>query len=226
MPAYNEEENLAIHLPGLIETLKAHVRNFEIIIVDDGSTDSTPQVIERFAKEDSRIRNIRHEKNKGPGSGLVTGVPLATMENVIFLPADIAMRLDQLSRFLEAMNFADIAIGVSTERSDYSHFRKLSSAVYIVLIRTIYGLKFRQFNYIHMYKRKTIQECLPRIGGVFVSVEILVRARDAGYSMKEVDVEYLPRECGDATCGKPSVIIQTIKDALTFWIHWRFNKIK
>lgn len=199
-------------------------KDFEIIVVDDGSSDSTADVVKKFMETDPRVRCHRHPVNMGPGSGLVTGIPLATKDYVLFLPADIAMRLDQLDRFLLAAQNADVVVGVSSDRTDYSPIRKLSSAVYVLLVRILFGLKFRQVNYIHLYSREAITKCAPTIGGVFVSVEILVKARDAGFRLVEADVEYLAREHGSASCGKPSVILKTISDAFSFWWKWRLDK--
>ena len=224
MPAYNEEENIRRNLPPLIETLDGLVRDFEIIVVDDGSTDSTVETVRATAADDPRIRLVQHETNMGPGSGVVTGIPLAACDLVVFLPADIALRLDQLDRFLAAAQNADIVVGVSSARSDYTALRRLASAVYIAMIKLLFGLQQRQFNYIHMYRREAVQACAPQVKGVFISVEILVKARDAGRSFAEVDVDYVPRRHGSASCGKPAVILKPIGDAVTFWRSWRFGR--
>jgi len=196
------------------------------LVVDDGSTDATPRIVAEYAARDPRVRLQRHERNMGPGSGFVTGVPLAEKELVIFLPADLAMRLDQLALYLDAIRGSDIVVGVSTARPDYSLLRKIQSRVYILLIKLLFGLKQRQFNYIHMYRRDALLACAPKVPGVFMSVEILVRARDAGLRISEVDIEYVPREHGAASCGKPSVILDTIRDALKFRMSWHGQRKK
>jgi glycosyltransferase involved in cell wall biosynthesis len=221
LPAYNEEENLTRNLPKMIGALDQYISDLEVIIIDDGSTDGTARVAEEFAARDPRIRLIRHEKNMGPCSGIITAAPLATRDLLIFLPADIAVRLDQLPRYFDAMRNADIVVGVSSARSDYTAVRKLSSFVYIQFIKLLFRLPQRQFNYVHLYRREVFQKCPPSVCGVFMSVEILVNARDAGFRISEVDIEYVPREFGVASCGKPTVILDTIRDALCFYFKRR-----
>ncbi len=225
LPAYNEEENLTRNLPVMIDAMDSYVRDLEVIVIDDGSTDKTADVVRDFAARDPRIRLVRHEKNLGPGSGIITAAPLATRDFVIFLPADIAMRLDQLPRFFDAALNTDVVVGISSKRSDYTAFRKFASFVYIVFIKLLFRLPMRQFNYVHLYRRGALQKCLPTVRGVFMSVELLVKTRDAGFRFAEVDVDYVPREFGKASCGSTTVIFDTIKDALRFYMRRRRGQI-
>ncbi|MFA6448472.1 MAG: glycosyltransferase family 2 protein [bacterium] len=225
IPAYNEEENLTRNLPVMIGALDSFVNDLEVIIVDDGSVDGTVRVVEEFAAKDPRIKLVRHEKNLGPGSGIITLASLATRDIILFLPADIAMRLEQLPRYFDAIQNVDFVVGVSSARSDYTPFRKLASFVYIKFIKLLFKLPMRQFNYVNVYRREVLQKCPPTINGVFISVEMLVKAMDAGFRYAEVDVDYVPREFGVASCGKTSVILDTIREALRFYFKKRRGRI-
>ncbi len=218
LPAYNEEENLLNTVQLLKEKISPLVPSVEILIVDDGSTDRTGEIADGMAERDSIVRVFRHPTNQGPGSGVHTALPLARGEWIIFIPADIAIDLDQFQKYLEAAKECDVVVGIRSDRSDYSLLRKLSSVVYIALIKLLFNMKERQFNYVHMYRRNIFDHFHVDMKGVFITAEIMIKARDAGFRLKEVEINYVPRVAGVATCGRPSVISRTIIDMFRFWI--------
>lgn len=223
LPAFNEEENLRAHLPTIIAKAEQHARDFELLVVDDGSTDATADVVARFAAADDRIRLIRHAKNLGPGSGVKTGIREARGDWIIFIPADIAIDLDHLPRYLAATTNADVVVGLRSDRRDYSLRRKLSSVVYIGLVKLLFGMPQRQFNYVHMYRRAIFEKFDVEYGSVFITAEICIKARDAGFRLTEVEIGYVPREHGEAAGGKPKVIAQAARDLFHYWWRWRFG---
>jgi hypothetical protein len=85
-------------------------------------------------------------------------------------------------------------------------------------------MKERQFNYIHMYRRAMLQRIHIESRGVFITAEIMIKAKDLGYRLQEVYITYVPRTAGKATCGSARVIRNTVKDLLTFWWKRTFRK--
>ena len=94
MPAYNEAENLPRNVPRLVEKLESFQEYFEIVIVDDASTDATAAIAVSLALQDPRVRLCRHGVNKGIGQGFVTAVQTAKGQFLILIPADLALDLD------------------------------------------------------------------------------------------------------------------------------------
>jgi glycosyltransferase involved in cell wall biosynthesis len=191
----------------------------EIIIVNDGSTDRTRDIAEELGSADQRIRLINHPRNLGPGSGVFTGIEAARGEFVIFIPADLALDIEELHKYIDASKHCDLVVGVRSDRRDYSLFRKFVSVVNIALIKLLFRMKQRQFNYIHMYRRSMLERINIESRGVFITAEIMIKARDLGYRLQEVDITYVPRTAGKATCGNPGTILDTVRDLLWFW--WR-----
>jgi glycosyltransferase involved in cell wall biosynthesis len=220
IPVFNEEENLPAVMGILDRKLSQWVKAYEILIVDDGSTDQTANVARHLAREDARIQVLTHSENRGPGSGIITGLKHAKGRLVTFIPADLAISIDQFPRFLKAAEDAELVIGIRSDRSDYSILRKINSYVYIWLIKLLFHMKQRQFNYVHLYHRAIFDHLDVWSDGVFITAEIMIRGRDRGYALKEVEIDYIPRTSGKASCGKPSIILKTFKDMISFWSLW------
>ncbi len=226
IPAFNEEANLRSTVGAVGGKLDELGTTYEIIIVNDGSTDNTRSIAEELVRADNRIRLINHPQNRGPGSGVFTGIEAAKGEFVIFIPADLALDIDELHKYLDASRGCDLVVGIRSDRRDYSLFRKFVSVTNIFLIRLLFGMKERQFNYIHMYRRTMLQRMNIESRGVFITAEIMIKARDLGYQLQEVDITYVPRTAGKATCGKPGTILETVKDLFGFWWKRTFHRVK
>lgn len=223
VPVYNEKEGLKKNIFLICKKISNYIDNFEILIVNDGSSDGSGEIAEELSKnEEYHIRVIHHPANIGPGSGVHTGIKEARGEFIVFIPADIAIDLDQFDRYLDASKKADIVVGLRSNRKDYSLARKINSYVYIWMIKILFGMKQKQFNYVHMYKKEIFNRINIESKTVFLTAEILIKARDLGHIIEEVNINYIPRETGIASCGKVSVILKTFLDLTSFWIRWRF----
>ncbi|MBI4831063.1 MAG: glycosyltransferase family 2 protein [Candidatus Lindowbacteria bacterium] len=217
IPAFNEEANLASTTTLIARKLDELKTSFEVIIVNDGSADRTRAIAGELAQADSRIRLINHERNLGPGSGVFTGIKASRGEFVIFIPADLGLDINELYKYIDASRSCDLVVGVRSDRRDYTLFRKFVSLTNIALIKLLFGMKERQFNYIHMYRRTMLERIEIESRGVFITAEIMIKAHDLGYRLQEVDITYVPRSAVKATCGKPRVILRTVKDLFRLW---------
>jgi len=225
IPAYNEEESLRPTVVAVAGALRELGKSYEILIVDDGSTDGTADLARALADEDPAVRLIQHERNRGPGSGVVTGIEHATGEAVMFIPADLAMDLADLHKYFDAAENADVVVGLRSDRRDYSAFRRLVSVANIALVRLLFGMRVRQFNYIHLYKRRIFEDIEIETRSVFMTAEVLIKARDLGYRLTEVEIGYVPRATGEASCGRPGVIVRAVWDLARFWVRWVWGRL-
>ena len=223
IPAYNEENNIVNTVKIIRKELKTLKIKHEILIVDDCSTDNTLKIAEKLHAGDKRIRVIRHRVNKGPGSGIVTGIRHSKGSIIIFLPADLAMEIKEIRKYLDASKTADVVLGVRSDRSDYSLFRKIVSLLNIFMIKALFNMKEKQFNYIPLYRSRIFKNIKIQSTGVFVTAEIAIKAKYFGFKINEVFIKYIPRTHGKASCGKISVILKTIMEMLKFWFKWNFT---
>jgi glycosyltransferase involved in cell wall biosynthesis len=219
VPAYNEEAGLAHSVDLLLEALTDLGISFEILIVDDGSTDQTDLIADRLAAARPQVRAYHHPVNLGIGGGMITGITYARGQWLILIPADLALDLAELRIYLDAANGgADVVVGIRSDRRDYSPVRRLVSWVNIKLIRLLFGMEQRQYNYISMYRTELLHRMDIRYWrSAFFFAEILIRAKALGARLVEVNISYVPRASGRATGASPGLILRTMRDMFLFW---------
>lgn len=221
IPAYNE----AAGLDRCVEVVRARLAALntpaELLIVDDASRDNTAQVAEALARAYPEVRVLRHAANGGIGATFLTAVANARGEWLILIPADLAMDPADLHRFLEAAQNADIVVGNRSDISDYSLPRVIVHYVNIGLIRVLFGMPLRQFQYISLYRLATLRQFeIEYAASAFFLAEILIKARAMGARLTEVRVRYVPRTTGRATGAKLRLVVTTVRDLLRFWWRW------
>jgi glycosyltransferase involved in cell wall biosynthesis len=225
--AYNEEATLAEATADVVAALSGFGdRAFEVLIVDDGSTDRTAEIGLELELLHPEVRLIRHGQNRGPGSALLTGFAESRHQVICFHAADQQLPFAEVAALIPLLDEVDLVIGDRTARPGYTPLRLLSSHVYIGLVRGLFGLRaYRDFNFLYLYRK----ELLDRIGiettGVFMPTEILVKAIALGARIAPATVTCLPREHGVATCGRPPVILHTLREMLRFWGLWRLRRL-
>jgi glycosyltransferase involved in cell wall biosynthesis len=218
MPAYNEEVGLARAVGLVLGELRKLGTAAELLIVDDHSRDGTPAIADCLAVGEPAVRVVHHPDNRGIGGGMVTGFAEARGEWLILIPADLALDVGELHKFLHAAPGADIVVGIRSDRSDYALFRKIVSWVNIRSIQVLFGMKLRQFNYIAMYRLAALREIrIEYWRSAFFHAEILIKAQALGRRLVEVEIDYAPRQSGEATGARPGFILATMADMLRYW---------
>lgn len=219
--AYNEQENLEDVVQRVMDVGEGAEWTYEVVIVDDCSTDRTPQLADELVALHPTVRCVHHAENMGSGGAIKSGVDAAWGERIIYVPADGQFDVRELLRFMKAAELADIVIGARLERSDYTAFRMLSSRTFLWMVRILFGTTFRDVNWVHLWHRKVFEDCRPKSEGVFLLEEIIVRATRNKFSFVEIESKYRPRQGGKATGDNPLVILRTVKDMLaTRWELW------
>jgi len=216
IPAYNEEKNIENAVLHNLETISSLGFDFEIIIVNDGSSDSTAVKAKALISRSPAIRFIDHPRNLGLGAAISTGIKSVTKEYVIFSPCDSPFDREDLESFATEMGKADLIIGYREARPGYTRFMLLSSRVYNLLIRLLFGIKVKDINWIHMYRTKIFEKIKIEASGVFMIAEVVVKAKRLDYSIAEVPCKMKLRVHGRASASKISVILKTIRELIKF----------
>jgi glycosyltransferase involved in cell wall biosynthesis len=228
VPAYNEGSGLARTIEDELRPALGRLGvTTEILIVDDASRDDTGAVADRLAGTWADVRVVHHAVNAGIGAGLRTGFGEALGEWLILVPADLAIELDDLAVYVAAAEGADVVVGVTNARGDYTRYRQWVHRLNIALIRALFGMPFRQFNYISMYRLDAVRPLQIRSWqSAFFFAEILIEARDRGARLVEVDARYRPRESGEATGANTALIGRTARDMIVYWLGrtWRSKR--
>ncbi len=200
MPAYNESTEIRASVIRTHQQLQRMTRDFQIVVVDDGSTDKTGEVLDQIAREVDRITIVKLAKNCGKGHALRKGFVHTRGELVFFLDADMDLPPEQMPGFLKMMEEeeADVVIGCKTDprsRLDYGPYRRLVSFIYYTITRILFGLPVRDTQTgIKLYRREVLEVCLPLmfVRAFAYDLELLVLAHYFGYRIVDspVIIEY------------------------------------
>lgn len=223
--AYNEEETLVEAVGDVHAALSAFGdRPFEILIVDDGSSDRTPAIARELEGRYREARLIRHPHNLGPGSAILTGIRNSRNDVICFHAADQQLDFRQVAGFIPLLDDHDLVIGSRSGRPGYTAMRLLASHTYIGLAHALFGLRdYDDFNFLYLYRRELFDGMPIDSDGVFMCTEVLVRAIDRGARVAKVEANCLPRRVGVSTCFRAPVIHKTFGEMFRFWWKRRAN---
>lgn len=214
-PAYNEEENLEAVVAEALETLPRFADRFEVVIVDDGSRDRTPDLADALAARDDRVRVVHHRPNRGYGGAVRSGLDAARMPYVFFTDGDRQFRIADLHLLISQLDQADAVVGYRIRRSDPPQ-RLVIAWVYRQVLRVVFGAPFRDVDCAYKLFRTELFEHVPlsrvRSDGAFFSAELLLVLRAAGVRIVQVGVPHHPRVAGVAAGAAPRVVARTLRD--------------
>lgn len=209
-PIFDEEHNLGPLIRNALAVGEQLGVSFEVVLVDDGSRDRSPDIIDAWSTRDKRIRVVRHEDNSGYGAALRSGLRDATGELVFFSDADLQFDLGELERLLTHTREFDIVAGYRFPRRD-PWPRVLIARVWGLLVRGLFGLEVRDIDCAFKVFRRPVLEAIPiQSIGAFVNTEILVRARALGATIAQVPVTHRPRIHGRQTGARPRVLLRAV----------------
>jgi len=224
--AYNEEATAEEAIRDVHRALSAFGdRSFEILFVDDGSTDRTYEIAMALSEELPELQVIRHGRNLGPGSAILTGIRNAKCDVICFHAADQQLDFGEVAQFIPLLDEADIVIGSRSGRPGYTKMRMLSSVVYIKLAHVLFGLDdYDDFNFLYLYRRELFADMPIESDGVFMCTEIFVRALDRGARVAHVEAQCLPRKVGVSSVYRTGVIAKTVFEMGRFWTRRRLGQ--
>ena len=220
MPAHNEEAAIAGTVHGVVNTLKAWVPDFEVIVVNDGSKDRTRSIVEEIAASDQHVRLINHTVNQGYGAALVSGFEAITKDLVFFMDSDGQFDIADLERFFAFIDEYDAVLGYRIDRQD-TWVRKLNAWGWKMLVRLVFGLRVGDIDCaFKLYPGKFFHEHRLETRGAMINAEILYKFTRAGYTYTQLGVRHLPRRGGRATGAKPAVIARAFREMFTYARKW------
>jgi dolichol-phosphate mannosyltransferase len=220
VPAFNEEALLDDAIRRLRGALDALRLAAEIIIVNDGSRDRTGAIADNLAHELSGIVAC-HQENQGIGGAFRRGASIATGEYIILWPADMPAEPDDLAPYAKEFGRADVIVGVRRLRVGYNPLMAFNSWLYPKLVATLFGLRLRDVNWIHAYRRTQFLRIRLTQRGIPMLAEALVRLRDLGASIVEVDVVMKARLGGVPSASRLKVMRRTLTGLVSLWWAWR-----
>jgi len=213
-PCYNEQDNVALTVGRALEVLEKLNADFEVIIVDDGSTDRTSQIADEIAGQNSKVKVVHHHTNLGYGAALQSGFKAATKELVFYTDGDGQFDITELPPLLPLMDKADIVSCYRLNRQD-NLIRKINGWCWTKLVCLLFGMKVRDIDCaFKLYKREIFDNIKMSSTGALINAEILARSIRKGYTITQRGVHHYPRTAGKQTGAKPRVIIQAFKELI------------
>jgi dolichol-phosphate mannosyltransferase len=214
IPAYNEAAVIARAVEEAEGALAPRFASFEVLIVDDGSSDDTAAIVERLSSPHTRL--IRQGTNRGYGAALRTGFEAARFPLVAFTDADCQFDLTELGTLAALADDYPIVAGYRVDRKD-PWKRRFFSWGYNKLARTLLGTRVRDVDCaLKVFRRNVLAKLLPESRGFFVNTEMMTRARQLGFPLIEVPVSHRPRASGRSKVSLREIPRTAVK-LLRFW---------
>ncbi|MGI5826532.1 MAG: glycosyltransferase family 2 protein [Patescibacteria group bacterium] len=215
-PAYNEEANLKETVDKAIPHLQEVAQKYEILIVDDGSKDKTGEIADKLAKKYPFIRVVHHNPNRGYGGAMQSGWYGCRYEWITFTDADGQFDFSEISRFIDEQERtgADLVIGYYLKRA-VGPMTVFTSKIWELMVFLLFGLKVTDIDCGFKLVRKKVIDTIPRLEserGPFITSELLIKAKKAGFKFAEVGVHHYPRKAGQATGRSFKVILSGFQD--------------
>ena len=228
-PAYNEEANIETTVTKALEIIPQVAKKWEVLVIDDGSTDKTNEIIKKLIKKESRLRLITHTPNRGYGAALKSGLYHSQYPWIVFTDGDGQFDFSEVTKFIETQQEtkADLVIGYYLKRQ-VSFYRIWGSkflwqpAVYL-----LFGLKVKDIDCGFKMIKKEVVEKIPALEserGPFITSELLIKAKQVGFKIVEIGVRHLPRQEGQATGASLKVILSGFTDL--FRLRKKLKKLK
>lgn len=243
--AYNEEKLIEDFLLKADQILTENVEDYEIVIVDDGSTDQTNQTIRRMQTRIPQLRLVVNDKNLNVGLSARKAVQSAKKEFLFWQTIDWSYDISRLREFLELLKTHDVVLGVRREIKPPSkkHFSRWTNTLQIfvpgyirkrsdsvskavislvnyLLVRILFRLPVSDCQNVVFYRTRTAQAMTLESRSSFLNPEMLMKAYWSGCSMIEVPIGFIKRTQGEAKGTKLHAVVASVKDVISAWFRW------
>lgn len=218
VPAKDEAENLPLFVEQAAEALAGHDATYEVIVIDDGSRDATPEILESLTSEYPWLRCVRHRAQRGIADALRTGYLHARGDILVFYPADLQFKPEDIPRLTAPILAGDADMVTGFKQGKYD--KRFVSSIYNRLSRALFDLPVKDLNSVKAYRR-AIMELIP-IRPDWHRYMIAIAAAE-GFTVTEIPVPLYPRHAGRSKFGIGRIPIGVL-DMLSVWFELRFGR--
>jgi glycosyltransferase involved in cell wall biosynthesis len=217
-PAYNDSGTIASLVITALKTARRLTPDFEIIVVNDGSADSTAEIIDELARTYPQVRTVHHESNRGYGGALRSGFAASTRELIFYTDGDAQYDPGEMETLWAVWrDDVDLINGYKISRSDPLH-RIVIGRIYHHVVKLLFGLKVRDVDCDFRLLRKSIFDrvTLEKNSGV-ICLEMMKKIQDAGFRIAEVPVHHYHRAYGRSQFFNFRRLAKTAADVFRLW---------
>jgi glycosyltransferase involved in cell wall biosynthesis len=217
---YNEEAYVARAVGAARAALEEMGADWEIVVVDDASTDRTGPLADELARTDPRIKVLHNATNRQLGGSLRAGFAVASRELVLYTDADLPADLAALPRAVHLLEYqqADLLAAYRFDRTAEGWWRAAMAFAYNFMVRVAFDLPVRDVNFaFKLFRRSLLERVTLRSEGSFIDAELLLRARGAGAHVIQMGVDYFPRRHGASKLSSPAVVFGILREMAGYW---------
>lgn len=219
IPVYNEEEILDNTISAILSTVKSITDDYEILIIDDGSTDSSKEKALRWVDQSDRIKLIEHQANLGYGSALISGFKNSKKDLILYTDADLPEDFNEIRTVLPLMENYDLVIGYRLNRK-YTPRRFIYSKIYNFLLKVLLNVKAKDGNCsFKCIRKEAIEKINLTAKTTFIDGELLAEAVHNNLAIKEIPLVYKPRENSKSNFDSIKAAIFAMNEILSYWIN-------
>ena len=218
-PAFNDARNLRVMVPRTMEVLLSIATDFEVLVIDDGSTDETPAVLSELQRQFPSLRVVRHPRNLGYGAALGSGFRNATKQLVFYTDGDGQYDVSELPALLAKLEGGvGVVNGYKIQRADPAH-RRLIGSLYRRLVKFLFHLNLRDVDCdFRLLRRGVLDAVHLTLQSGAVCVELMTQVERAGFRVEEVPVHHYPRLNGRSQFFRPGPVARMLFDVARLWV--------
>ncbi|MCP4229925.1 MAG: glycosyltransferase family 2 protein [bacterium] len=220
IPAFNEAGNIAPLCREFNLVLKDNYPEYEIVVVDDGSSDQTASILKKLQGEIANLRVITHKSNQGYGKSLRDGFDAAAMDYIFYTDGDNQFDIEELTKFPPLLDEADAVLGYRIKRAE-GVFRHFTSRCYNILVSILFGLRVRDIDCsFKLFPASYIPRLKLKSDKFFIDTELIIKMKNAGARFAELGVTHKKRHYGRTTVS-PIHVFTTLYELAANWSELR-----
>lgn len=218
-PAYNDADSIGVLIDYSLRMLSEICADYEVLVVNDGSSDHTAEVLTAWQQRDPHVRIITHHANRGYGGALISGFQNSTKELIFYTDGDGQYDPTELLKLLPQIEDSDVVQGYKIVRSDV-WYRTIIGRVYHRVAKLAFGLRLRDVDCdFRLMRRAIFDQVQLECNFGFICTEMMKKIQDAGFRVVEVPVHHYPRVFGHSMFFRPRRLMRIMPVFLLFW--WR-----
>ena len=222
-PCYNEAESLPLVLNQALQVLPQLAKKFEIIVVDDGSSDQTRQTAQAYVNKHSVIKVVSHSQNLGYGAAVRTGIKTAKYDWLFYTDGDGQFNLRELKQAIALWREGVAVLGYRKERAEGAR-RAILARLYKLYIDLLFRVHVKDIDCaFKLFKTEDVQQLALHSNGAFISAEILYKLKKHQVVFKQLAVNHYPRRFGSSTGASFKVILVGLWEPLKLYLRMKFG---
>ena len=218
-PCYNDQGSIGMVVDNTVKTLKKLTTDFEVIVIDDGSKDSSREILKKYSQKYFQLKLVFHKKNKGYGGALRSGFKAATKELIFYTDGDGQYYVKELpillSLLTDDVNFIN---GIKMSRQD-PNYRILLGNIYSLIARWMFWLPVYDVHCdFRLIRKSVVQKIALKNNSGAICIELVKKAQRSGAKFRQVSVHHYKRQWGQSQFFHFNRLLATFRELISLWI--------